>query len=187
MQLDADEFQAQDEKEERSLPIDTGLADAASNPAMDADIEQRSERPDDFAIGARMAQHASQCSRQNIHGQGKPLAENYRRQSNQHAPRDSRQASADHAHQDRALEGNVGRVEIVHPVAHQYAQGNGRAHDEDNLDLLAQGAFLAEQQNAKTARPHQYAADGRGDAEADQHGNEYEAMVHSVASGYWVE
>src|ERR1019366_2230671 len=93
MQLYADELQTQDEKEERSLPIDEGLADAASNPAIDAEIEQRRERPDGFAIGAKMAQHASQCPGENVHGQGKPLAEKHRRQSNQRSARDSRQAS----------------------------------------------------------------------------------------------
>ncbi len=91
-----------------------------------------------------------------------------RRQSHERASRDSHQASANHAHQDGALEGNVGCVETGDPVADQHAQGDGGADDGDDLDLLAERAFLAKQQNAKAARPHQHAADCRGDAEADQ-------------------
>ena len=58
----------------------------------------------------------------------------------------------------------------------------GVPDDEDNLDLLAEGALFAKQQHAEAARTHQHAADGRGHAEPDQQVNENEAIVHeSVA------
>ncbi len=85
-------------------------------------------------------------------------------------PSSADQAAADNAHQDRAFEGDVGCVEVVHPPAHQHAQRDRRADDEDDLDLLAQRALLAEQQHAKAPRAHQHAADGRSYAQADQQG-----------------
>ncbi len=47
------------------------------------------------------------------------------------------QAAANDAHQDRAYEGDVGSVEVVDPMARQHAQRDRRAHDEDDLHLLA--------------------------------------------------
>ncbi len=70
---------------------------------------------------------------------------------------------------------DVGGVEVVHPVAHQHAQRDRRADDEDDLDLLAERALLAEEQHAEAPRAHQHAADGRGDAEANQQGDENES------------
>src|ERR1039458_8964094 len=122
MQLYTDELQTQYEEEERGLPIDEGLADAASNPVINAEVEKRRKRPDRLAIGAEMTQHASQKSCQDVHRQRKPLAQKQRRQRNQDASRGASQTAADYAHQDGALESDVSSLEVVYPTTHQHAQ-----------------------------------------------------------------
>ncbi len=69
MQLDAHELQRQDQQEERGLPVDQRLANAAANPVIDAEVEERRERPDGLALGSDVAQQSGQESGQDIHGQ----------------------------------------------------------------------------------------------------------------------
>ncbi len=90
--------------------------------------------------------------------------------------------SADDAHQDRAHEGDVGCVEVVYPMASQHAQRDRRADDENDLKFLSEGALLAEEQHAKTARAHEHTADGRRNTQADQQGNENEFLVQNQLS-----
>ena len=96
-------------------------------------------------------------------------------------PAGADQASADDAHQNGALERNVGGVEVADPAAHQDAQRDRDADDQDEFDLLAQGALFAEEQDAETAGAHQHAADRRGNAEANQDGDENELGIQNLA------
>src|SRR5215471_3080770 len=43
MQLDVNELQCQDQEEERRLPVDERLANAAANPVVNTQVEQRRE------------------------------------------------------------------------------------------------------------------------------------------------
>ena len=174
MQLDAHELQREDQQEERGLPVDQRLANAAANPVIDAQVEERRERPDRLALGSNVPQQAGQESGQDIHGQREPLAEEQRREGDQDAAGGPDEASADDAHQDGAFERDVGGVEVADPTAHQNAEGNRDADDQDEFDLLAQRALFAEQQHAEATGAHQHAADRRGNAEADQDGDENE-------------
>ena len=81
--------------------------------------------------------------------------------------------------QDRAFECDVGGVEVAHRVANQHAQRDGRPDDEDDLQLLAEGALFAKEQHAESPRAHQHTADRRGHAEADQQSDENETRVQS--------
>jgi len=71
-------------------------------------------------------------------------------------------------------------------MADQHSQQDGRAQDEDQLQLLRQSALFAKQQDAETPRAHQHAANGGSYAEPDQQSNENEVVVHSVDSGQWI-
>ena len=115
VQLNTDELKPQNQEEERGLPVDERLANAAPYPVIDAEIEQRRERPDGFALGRDVAQQAGQHSGQNIHRQRQPLAPEQAPAGKPGCRQRFRQAAADDAHQDGALEGNVGGVEVVHP------------------------------------------------------------------------
>ena len=75
MQLDVNELQSEDQEEERSLPVDERLANAAPDPVIDAEIEQRRERPDGFALGRDVAQQAGSEAGENVHGQRQPFAQ----------------------------------------------------------------------------------------------------------------
>ncbi len=86
------------------------------------------------------------------------------------------QASADDAHQDGAFKGDVGGVEVAHPLAHQTPRADRNPDNQNDFDLLAQSALFAKQQHAEAPGAHQHAADRRGHAEADQNGDENELV-----------
>ena len=165
-------------KKKRGLPVDERLANTAPDPVIDAEVEQRRERPDGLALARDVAQHAGAGAGENVHRQCQPLAPEKRGKRNQDAGRRSHQAPADNAREDGAHECNIGGVEIVDPVPRQHAQRDGRSHDEDDLHFLAEGALFAEEQHAESPRANQYTADRRRNAQADQQGHENEFLVH---------
>src|ERR1039457_6266333 len=167
MHLDAHELESEDQQQEGSLPVDQRLANAAANPVVDAQVEERRERPHGFALGGNVPQQTRQEAGQNVHGEGEPFAKQQRWQRDQDAAGGSDEASADYAHQDGAFKRDIGGVEVADPATHQHAERDRDADDEDNFDLLAEVAFFAEEQNAEATGAHQHTADRRGDAEAD--------------------
>ena len=145
---------------------------------INAEVEERRERPDGFALGRDVAQEARRESSENVHGQRPPFAQQQRRKREENSARGADKAPADNAQQDRSFEGDVRCLEVAHRVANQHTQRDGRPQDENDLQLLAEGALFAKEQDAEAPRADQHAADRRGHTEADQDSNENETRVH---------
>ena len=183
VQLDAQELQAKNQEEERGLPVDERFANAAPDPVIDAEVEQRRERPDGFAVVGELAQKTRQKPGKHVHRQGQPLMQEQVRQRNQNAAAAPARRPPMTPIRMAPSKAMSAARKLWTQCAHQHAQHDRRAHDEDHLQLFAEGALFAKEQNAEAPRAHQHAADGRRDAKPNQQGDEDEAVVHwSVVS-----
>ena len=86
----------------------------------------------------------------------------------------SREAATHHAHDDCALECNIGSREARNRGSNPDAERNGNTDEQDDLNLLARAANLIAKQNGlEITRTHYGAGNGGNHAKPDKQSDKY--------------
>ena len=150
--------QRHDGDEKHGLPFErVRRGQVAPDPAIDAEVHERGERPDVFAIGSEDAQLPGDEAAQHVKGQGRPFAMPDRRKCQQNAAQHAGEPAADHAQQHRGLERQIAGHKTPGAEADPDAQGQGNADPQHQIDFLLPGPLIAEKQRLELDRAPQNA------------------------------
>ena len=97
VKLAVQETQADDSRKEHDLPVKARLGQVATDPAVDAQVNEGRERPDIFFILGEAAELAGGQPAKHIERERDPFAVEQCRESHQRSAEYARHASADHA------------------------------------------------------------------------------------------
>ena len=178
-QLHARQLRGQNVEKKQALPVHAGTRQVAANPAIQAQIHERSEGPDVFLVGSGIAQHAPREADEHVERERSQFAVVERGQPEQGAAGGAGHASADYPQQDGGFHREVSRLEVAHRHAHEHAQGERRNDEERQMYLLLQRPLFLKQQLLEVAGAHHGAADRGGHAQFHQQGYEDETRVHA--------
>ena len=176
-QLIAAGFSGHDEAKHQKLAVDTGAAQDASDPAVEAEINKGRERPDFFRLD-EAAEDSGKKADGGVEGEGKVFAVvecgNGKDNAAEHGPA----RTDEQAEENDCLERNVGGEKIGDRSADPDAESEGNEEKGQQRESLAGASIFGEEQATEGAAARQHAGHGRHHAQFYQERDQDEPVSH---------
>jgi len=164
----AQEFRGDDTDEQDQVKHGPSEVAALAERLKEAQVEERRSAPDVVFVGGEIAQHAAEQSDPGIEGEGGELSMEERREGDQQARGHAGDVAAEQSGEQAAFETKIGGVVGFHADAQEDAGGEHGAEPQRELQALAEGPVLLNEELPQTPEPHKETGQGRHHSDADQ-------------------
>jgi len=151
-----DHLQGNDQHHQQNLPVKARLAQVAPHPLVNAQINERRERPD-LVLLYKPTEDTGNQRHAHVKWQRQKFMMQHRRQRQQTRARRRRGRPQQDAQQNAGLKGNIRGIKIGHVKTNPHAQAQRHADERQQAQRLRRRAPLGKQQIHKGARTRQRA------------------------------